>query len=238
MTQLKTFSLNHAGIEYAGLAASPSGQGPFPAVLVFPSAAGIGHQVPDVIRRLAGEGYLAVGCDMYGCGADMSSSEAMMANYNAAVADRIALRALCAAWHAATAAREDVAADRIFAMGYCFGGTCVLEMARDGASLRGVASFHGGLQTSHPARPGAYSGEIMVWHGMADPFISDADVAELRAELGEAGLRYQLFQFSGVGHSFTDPQAGEFGLPGIAYDSMADEVSWAGTMALFAHLLK
>lgn len=230
--------IEHEGRTYEGLIAAPSGEVPAPGVLVFPSAAGVHHQAPDVARRLADAGYVAIACDMYPLGTDTGNHEAVMAAYNAAVADRLALRRLCGAWLSDLKGRADVDPARTAAVGYCFGGTCVLELVRDGAGLKAASSFHGGLQTTHRAKSGNFGGDIMIWHGMVDPFINDQDVAELRAEMDAAALRYQLMQFSGVSHSFTDPAADTFGMEGLAYDAVADAVSWAGTMALFDQVLR
>lgn len=127
-----------------------------------------------------------------------------------------------------------VAADDTAAIGYCFGGGVVLEMARQGVELDGVASFHGSLGASTPAQPGMVKAEILVANGAADPMTTTAQIDAFEAEMDAAGVKYELHNYEGVQHSFTNPDAdkfaAEFDLP-LAYDKEADEDSWAKLQA-------
>jgi dienelactone hydrolase len=120
--------------------------------------------------------------------------------------------------------------DRIAAIGYCFGGGVVLHMARAGFDLRGVASFHGGLATKTPARPGAVKARLLVLTGGADPMAPPELVEAFKKEMTEAGVKFEVVSYPGAKHAFTVPEATEKGikmkLP-LAYDEQADRDSWA-----------
>jgi dienelactone hydrolase len=120
----------------------------------------------------------------------------------------------------------------IAAIGFCFGGQCVLELARSGADVKAVVSFHGLLSTSMPATPGAIQGQVAIYTGAKDPYAPAEHVTALQQELTAAGARFQVMVFSEACHAFTDPNAAALGREGIAYDLIADHVSWAGTIAL------
>ncbi len=118
---------------------------------------------------------------------------------------------------------------RIAAIGYCFGGGIVLQMAREGLDLKGVVSFHGSLRTEAPARPGMVKARILVCNGGADKFSSMADITGFIKEMVDAGADFEFHSFPGALHSFTNPAADQlaqkFKLP-IGYQKKADEESW------------
>lgn len=236
MTELAAFECEHDGVRLSGLVAVPAGAGPHPAVLVMHSALGIRHMTQDVITRLAGLGYLAVATDMYGKDADISTPEAAGAIYMAVLQNPERLRARTAVWFDAVAARSDVDGARVAAIGYCFGGKCVLELARSGRDVKAAVSYHGLLTTHAPAGPGAIKGEVVAWCGARDPFGPAEETRAFRAEMEAAGANWQITEWGKVAHGFTDPAA-EGGMPGIEYNLIADKVSWAGTVALLEVVL-
>ncbi len=231
MSALIPVSFEHEGTALEGLAAIPQGAGPFPAVLVMHSALGLRHMVQDVAAKLAGMGYLAVATDMYGKGADLSSPMKAGAYYADLLQNPDILRARTARWFDAVAAMPQVDSDRIAAIGYCFGGKCVLELARSGADVKAIVSFHGILSTHAPARPGDIKGEVVAYCAAHDPFAPHEQTEGLRQEMIAAEAHYQITIFGDAQHGFTDPK-GEGDMPGIAYNAMADRMSWAGTEAL------
>jgi len=178
-------------------------------------------------RQLAEEGYAAIAVDMYGHGkvashpedatafmqAALAEPEKMNARFNAAKAELLKLKKL----------------EQVFAIGYCFGGAVVLNQARMGNDLAGVASFHGSLGTEQPAEEGAIKAKVLVATGGADPMVPPKQVGDFVTEMGQAGARLELLSFPGVLHSFTNPGATakgkETGLP-VAYDAAADKASW------------
>jgi dienelactone hydrolase len=125
--------------------------------------------------------------------------------------------------------QETVNPDKIAAIGYCFGGGVVLNMARSGADLKGVASFHGSLGTSAPAQPGQVKARVLVMHGADDKFIPPDVVKAFKDEMDSAGVDYKFIAYPGALHSFTNPDADkfaeQFGMP-VKYDPAADEQSW------------
>jgi dienelactone hydrolase len=237
MPETQPIACNHDGTELEGFLVRPEGAGPFPAVMVMHSALGLRHMVRETAERLARLGYLAVCTDMYGKGAATGTPAAAGSNYAALFADPERLRARTIAWFDAVTAHPLADPARIAAIGYCFGGKCVLELARSGADVKAVASYHGILTTHAAAEPGIIKGHVAAWCGLDDPYAPLDDIAALREELSAAGARYHVAEFSKVAHSFTDPDAAALGMPGIAYDAVADRVSWVGTLALLENVL-
>lgn len=232
MTGLEPIEITHAGRRLVGELARPEGAGPFPAVLVMASAYGLGEQVRGSARALAARGWLALCTDMYGDGAYFADPSAAGPDFAALMADPVRLRERVVAWLEAATKLPGMDASRVTAIGYCFGGRCVLELARSGADVRAVVSYHGILTTHAPAAPGTIRGEVAAYCGALDPYAPVGDIAALGAELTAAGARHQITTFSHVAHSFTDPDAARNPRPGIAYDAQAHRVSWAGTLAL------
>lgn len=233
---MQTIAFTHAGAALAGQLAAPApASGPRPLVLVFPSALGLGKHALAAAQKLAELGYFGLGVDMYGdglySGYDSNGAETGP-HFEAFLKSPQLLRDRVIAWleHARTLPGVDPA--RIVAIGYCFGGHCVLELARTGADLAAVVSYHGILTTQSPAAPGTIKAEVAAYCGGKDPFAPAETIDGLRRELETAGARHQVTIFGDVEHSFTDPDAGKLGRPGISYDALADRVSWAGTVAL------
>ena len=137
--------------------------------------------------------------------------------------------------------QDNVDPKNIAALGYCFGGSVVLQMARLGEDLKGVASFHGSLATETPAEPGKVRARIISFTGTEDPMIPAKQVVAFRQEMERAGIDYKVVTFAGVKHSFTNPAADEYGrkfnLP-LAYDAAADKASWDETKSFLADIFK
>jgi dienelactone hydrolase len=204
-------------------------KGKRPGVLVVHEWWGHNEYVRKRARMLAEMGYAALALDMYGDGrqamhpddAGKFSSE-LMKNFDVAQARF-------------TAAMDFLKKQRIVdpgeiaAIGYCFGGGVVLNMARQGADLKGVASFHGGLAAVKPARPGAVKAKILVLHGGDDKFATMEQIAAFKKEMTDAGADFQFITYPGAMHSFTNPDADKFAkkfnLP-LGYNAEADKKSW------------
>ena len=245
MTDFHRIRCDHDGVALEALCAGPQNEGPHPAVLVMHSALGIGTKVREVVSELAGLGYYAIGTDMYGpevqnSGADGDEQyEIYKAAYLDILSEPQKVRARSLAWFESARALPNVDGARIAAIGYCFGGKCVLELARAGADVKAVVSYHGTLTTHAPATSGAVKGEVAVYCGAKDPYAPQSDVDRLREELAAAEAPHQIMVFSEAEHSFTDPEpAVQSGLPGISYHAIADAVSWAGTLALLNATLR
>jgi dienelactone hydrolase len=147
------------------------------------------------------------------------------------------LRERVATWFDAIAALPDTDAARIGAFGFCMGGACVLELARSGRDAKAVVSYHGTLTTHDAAKKGKVKPVVAAYCGLDDPYAPADTIETLRKELNAAEAEFHIVEFAKVGHSFTNPDAtGQ--MPGIAYDAVADAVSWAGTLALFETTLR
>jgi dienelactone hydrolase len=130
---------------------------------------------------------------------------------------------------------------RIAAIGYCFGGGVVLNMARQGVDLKGVVSFHGGLAAVKPAQPGSVKAKILVLNGDADKFTTPEQIEAFKQEMRAAGADFQFISYPGAMHSFTNPEATELGkkfnMP-IAYNAKADKESWNEMKEFLSTVLK
>lgn len=238
MQELIPVNLEHRGAVLTGQAALPRGKGPFPAVMVMHNALGLGPHVRDVTRRLAALGYAGIATDMYGIDAPAGDPVVNGAAYEAIMKDPALLRERVCAWYDRVAGMVEVVPDRVAAIGFCFGGTCVLELARSGLPARAVVSYHGILTSAKPMRPGAFAGEVAAFCGAQDPYAPLDHIDGLRVEMESAGAKYTITTFGYAAHGFTDPAADALGLPGIAYNAMADRLSWAATVEMLDAVLK
>lgn len=202
-----------------------------PGVLVVHEWWGHNEHARDRARALAAQGYTALAVDMYGEGkiADHPDSAG---KFSGEVRKNLPLMtARFNAARKALARHKTVDAKRVAAIGYCFGGSVVLEMARQGADLAAVASFHGGLTTENPAQPGRVKARVLVLNGADDPFIKPESIEAFKKEMDGAGATYKFINYPGAKHSFTNPDADKnaekFNLPALAYHAGVDKESWA-----------
>ena len=187
--------------------------------------------------RLAEAGYLALATDMLGGGRFYATPEETGVAVAPLFADPHLLRGRVTAWFDWLKARQEVDPARMGAIGYCFGGQCVLDLARSGADVKLVVSFHGLLQTALPAPPGGIKAEIAVYSGARDPFVPREVVTAFQDEMLAARARWQITVYGEAYHSFTDPDASALGLEGLAYDPLAEKLSWNATELLLEALL-
>lgn len=226
----KRVSYSAEGVVMKGyLAFDKNIQGKRPGVLVVHEWWGQNEYVRKRARMLAEMGYTALAVDMYGDGkqamhpddAAKFSSE-LMKNFDVAKARFMAALAFLKE-------QDTVDPGRIAAVGYCFGGGVVLNMARQGVDLKGVASFHGSLAAVKPAQPGSVKARILVLHGADDKFITPEQIEAFKQEMKNAGVDFQFISYPGAIHSFTNPDADEyakkFSLP-LGYNADADKKSW------------
>jgi dienelactone hydrolase len=235
---MEHIEFEHDGTLLRGYAALPDVTEPSPAVLVMHSAVGIAHAVNVAIaRKLSALGYMAVCTDMYGAELEGAPLEDAGRAYAEGLASPAKQRERAVAWFDTVAARTDVDDERIAAVGFCYGGRCVLELARSGADLKAAVSYHGTLTTHAKAEPGAITGHVIAYCGAGDPYASLVDVDNLREELRAAGVaNYQITVFGAAVHGFTDPDAAALNLDGVRYDALSNDLSWSGTVVLLQHL--
>ncbi|MFZ1864346.1 MAG: dienelactone hydrolase family protein [Polyangiales bacterium] len=191
-----------------------------------------GHN--DYVRRrarmLAEQGYTALALDMYGDGKQADHPKDAQSFMMESISNPEIAKARFMAAYDLLKKHETVDPSKIAAIGYCFGGAVVLQMARFGTDLKGVASFHGNLSTDSPAKPGVVKAKVLVLHGADDSLVPKEQVTAFKKEMDTAGVDYTFIAYPGAVHAFTNPAATEngkkFNLP-LAYDEHADHESWA-----------
>ena len=198
-------------------------EGKRPAVLIVHDWYGLGEQAKDTARKLAGMGYVGFALDMYGKGKlTKDPAEAGKRSSEFKSTPSLAQPRFTAAYDLVRT-RPEVDPAHIAAIGYCFGGTIVLEMARAGTDLDGVVSFHGGLKSVLPAEQRAIKAKVLVCHGAIDPHVPDEEVLGFKQEMSEAKADWQLIAYGNAVHSFTNPDAkGD----STRYDEKAARRSW------------
>ena len=209
-----------------------------PGVLIAPEWIGVNDYARGRARQLAGMGYVAFVLDPYGGGKNAANPQEAAAWSTELKNNRRELRARATAAFDVLRQHPRVDGRKVAAIGYCFGGTTVLELARSGADLPGVVSFHGGLSTDMPAGEGALKAKVLVCHGAVDPFVKDEEVAAFRNEMEAAKADYQLIAYGGAVHSFTNPDAGGRGMAGVAYNEKADRRSWEAMKDFFGEIFR
>jgi len=209
-----------------------------PGVLVVHQWTGLTDYEKTRCRQLAELGYVAFALDIYGKGvrpADMQAAAKQSTIYKQ---DRTLYRHRLNLGLAQLRQQPSVAKDRIAAIGYCFGGTGVLELARSGADISGVVSFHGGLDSPSPEDGMNIKAKLLICHGADDPFVPQADIVAMKQELDAANVDWQMNLYSGAVHSFTQPMAGNDNSKGAAYNDQADHRSWNAMQSFFEEVLK
>lgn len=215
-------------------------KGKRPAVIVIPEWWGLNEYAKSRARQLAGMGYIAMAIDMYGNGkqADNPDSAGKLAGPFYQDPQMAKTRFDAALAKLKTYSQVDTA--KLAAMGYCFGGAQVINLAKMGEDLKGVASFHGNLAVMPPNKD-LLKAEILVCHGDSDQFVLPAEVALFKKQMDSVGAKYTFRSYPGATHSFTNPNAtamGEkFKMP-IAYNAKADSASWKDMKEFFERIFK
>ncbi|HUA37733.1 MAG TPA: dienelactone hydrolase family protein [Candidatus Sulfopaludibacter sp.] len=213
--------------------------GPRPGVLVVHQWMGLTDYEKHRAEMLAQLGYVAFCADIYGKGVRPQTAQeagALAGRYRNG--DRQLLRARVNAGLDALRQQPLVDPKRLAAIGYCFGGTTVLELARSGAALNGVVSFHGGLDAPHPDDGKNIKCKVLVLHGADDPFSPPPAIAAFENEMRQGGVDWQINFYGGAVHAFTQPLAGNDNSKGAAYNEKADKRSWEEMKRFFAEIFK
>lgn len=194
------------------------------------------HQ-KEQAEKLAALGYVVLVADVYGKGVRPADAAAAGAEAGKYYKDRALLRARVNAGLDFLSSRPQVDATRLAVTGYCFGGLAALELARSGAPLRAVVTFHGALSSANADDAKHINAKVLVLHGADDPYTKQADVTAFMDEMRAAGKDWQVVQYSGAVHSFTDPRAGSDNSRGAAYNASADKRSWEAMRDFLAETL-
>jgi dienelactone hydrolase len=213
-------------------------QGQRPGVLVVHQWMGLTDYEKKRAEMLTQLGYVAFCADIYGTGILPKNTHEAGALAGKYKGDRQLLRERVNAGLTALRQQSLVDQKHVAAIGYCFGGTTVIELARSGADVAGIVSFHGGLDSPNPADGKNIKCKVLICHGADDPFTSPQDLAAFENEMRSAGVDWQLIKYGGAVHSFTQPRAGNDNSNGAAYNEKADKRSWEAMKQFFAEIFQ
>ena len=213
-------------------------KGKRPGVLIVHQWKGLTDYEKKRAEMLAKLGYNVFALDIYGKGIRPQSSQEAGAEAGKYKSNRDLLRARAQAGLAVLQKHELTDPKRVAAIGYCFGGTTVIELARSGADVAGVVSFHGGLDSPHPEDGRNIKCKVLALHGADDPNVPPKDLAAFEDEMRQAKVDWQLVKYGGAVHSFTDWNAGDNPQQGAAYNEKADRRSWEAMKQFFAEIFK
>jgi dienelactone hydrolase len=204
-----------------------------PGVIVFPEAFGLNEHARQRAERLASLGFVALAADPHGEGAVLKDMAALGAVIGPLYADRAEWRSRARAALDALIAQPNVDASRIAAIGFCFGGATCLELARSGAALAAIATFHAGFLPELAEDAGRIRAKVLVCHGAEDPLMKKETIDAVMAEFRRDKIDWQFIYYGNAAHSFTDPESDLRKVPGFAYNKVVEHRSWAVMRQLF-----
>ncbi len=210
-----------------------SHSGKRPGVLVFPEAFGLNEHATLRAERLARLGYIAFAADPHGDGQVFPDLPSVSPAIRLLYGDRRAWRARLLAAYEALCAQPQVDAGRVAAIGYCFGGACCLELARGGAPLAAIVTFHAGLIAEVEGDAGSVKAKVLICSGADDAMVKPEVLDAVTGELRRDGVDWQLISYGNTVHSFTNPDADARGVANFRYSADAERRSWAAMRGLF-----
>ena len=225
------------GTTMIGHLALPDGDDVRPCVLVCHEGPGMSDHAKGKADRLAALGYVAFALDYHGGGTVLADRTAMMGRLGAWLGDPTQTRIRGLAGLAVLLAQPRADATRVGAIGFCFGGTMCLELARSGADLKAVVGFHSGLVTARPEDATNITAKVLVCIGADDPMVSEESRVGFQNEMRAANVDWRLNLYGGAVHSFTNELADQMGMPAIKYHKPTDERSWRAMLDLFDEAL-
>lgn len=239
--EVKTQTVNYeqGGTKLVGfLAWDDAKQGKRPGVIVCPEWWGLNDYAKFRAQKLAELGYVALAVDLYGDGKTTEDPNEAGKLAGALKANRALLRQRANAGLEQLKQNPNVDPQQTAAVGYCFGGTTAIELARSGADVKAVVTFHAGLDSPNPADGKNIKARILVCHGGNDSFTSEKDFKAFEDEMRQAHVDWEINIYGGAVHSFTNPNADKHGIPGIAYNKEADRRSWRAMQLFFDDTFK
>lgn len=223
----KNYDYNLAGKKYEGyLAYDDTKKGPMPGVLVAHNWMGVTDETKSKVDQLAELGYVAFAVDIYGKDVRPKNVEEASALSSGFKKDRIPLRNRMHQGLKVLREQKNVDKTKLAVVGYCFGGTAALELARAGGDVKAIVSFHGGLDSPRPADGAKIKGRVLALHGADDPFVPAVELTAFEEEMRKNKVDWQLIKYGGTVHSFTEKAAGNDNSKGAAYNAAADRRSW------------
>lgn len=235
-TVLEGYLAYPASLDSFAAASDKSIKGKAPAVLIVHEWTGIGDYVKKRTEQIAEMGYAAFAVDIYGKGIRPANRQEASKQATIYRSDRQLMRRRVNAGLEQVKKYEFVDPNRIAAIGYCFGGGVVLELARSGADVKGVVSFHGNLDTPNPDDAKNIKAKVLVLHGADDPHVPKEQIAAFEKEMRDAKVDWQMIYYGNAVHSFTNPDAGSDASTGAAYNKEADMRSWQAMKVFFKEI--
>jgi dienelactone hydrolase len=233
----KTVTYEYGGVTMKGyLAWDDAVKGKRPGVLVVHEWWGLNDYAKGRAEQLAKMGYVALAADMYGEGKSTQHPQEAGAMAEEVRKDLKTWLGRANAALQTLRAQETVDPKKIAAIGYCFGGATVLQLAYSGADLAAVVSFHGALVVPESTKD--IKARILILHGADDPFVTPDAVQKLRAALDQGKVNYRFVSYPGTVHGFTVPNSEKSGVKGVAYNAEADRQSWLEMVKLFQEVFK
>jgi dienelactone hydrolase len=239
--QIHTESMEYrdgAAVLEGHLAYDQALKGKRPGVLIVHQWKGLGDYEKKRAEMLAQLGYIAFAVDIYGKGIRPQENQAAAAEAGKYKQNRALLRERVQAGLKVLQSQELLDSKRVAAIGYCFGGTTVIELARGGANIAGVVSFHGALDSPTPEDGKNIKCKVLALHGADDPFVPAKDVSAFEDEMRQAKVDWRLVKYGGAVHGFTHWNAGSDNSQGMAYNEKADHRSWEDMKQFFAEIFK
>ncbi len=237
---MKSIDQNNIAHEFNGeelesvLVTDGSGQA-LPSVIIIPTVMGVTDLEMGFARDLVGHGYNALVADLFGKKFRGAPRDTMFGEMNRLGSDRASLRERLLSMLDVAKGQNEIDNGRIAVMGFCFGGKCALDLARTGADIAGVASFHG-LFDPPGLPPEKIKAKVVAYHGWDDPMVPPDAVVALAKELTDAGCDWQIHAYGHTGHGFTNPKASELQIDGVFYDRNAARRSLASLYLFLGEL--
>jgi dienelactone hydrolase len=226
------------GTMMVGRLAQPGGEGRRPGVLIAHEGNGLDELQKRRAERFAELGYVAFALDYYGGGTPLGDRAEINGRVGALISDPDRTRRIATAGLDVLLAQPATDPSMVAAVGYCFGGTLVLELGRTGADLKAIVGFHPGLATSRPQDSANIAGRVLVCVGADDPLIPAQERLAFEADMTAAGVDWRMNLYGGAQHSFTNPRAELAALSGLAYHQPSDERSWRAMLDLFDEVFR
>ena len=239
MAQIHTEAIEYKDGDYVlegYIAYDESIAGERPGIIVVHDWMGVGEYTKMRCEMLAKLGYFAFAADIYGKGIRPANGEEAGKLAGKYKGDRKLYRSRVNAALEEMRKNNKVNKSSIAAIGYCFGGTGVLELGRSGADIKGIISFHGGLDTPTPEDAKNIKAKVLICHGGADPFVPAEQVKGFEDEMKNANVSYKFISYEGAVHSFTNPYSGNDPSKGAAYNEKADKDSWEDMKRFFSEI--
>ncbi len=239
-SEIRTSSHSYSfeGVKFQGYLARPKSSVENPGVLILHQWRGLTGYERRRARKLANLGYVAFAGDIYGADTRPATDHEAALASKTFRENRHRYRKRVRAALSELRSIPTVNENRVAAIGYCFGGTGVLELARSGADVKAVVSFHGGLTNPSPRNATNIQSVIQVHHGARDPHVSRESVNSFWDEMKHSGADWELHVYSNAVHSFTEKEAGRDPSNGSAYNERADRLSWNAMKRLFRNKLR